>query len=171
MSAATASPSAREAGDLEAHVDAVSQALQALALLLVREREALIARARPDVLDAIAVDKQSAVAGVGLLYGVLRADLERFGRDGAGSADSVTELKREHPHLSPRVDRLVRLTRDCQRANQENGVLVNARLNGTRGALQSLRDAGIEATAPATYGPVGGAGALTVAGDRFTVRA
>lgn len=161
---------ANETGNLETHVDAVSLGLQALAVLLVRERQALTDRASPEVLDNIAVDKQAAVANVAGLYALLRESLEGLGEDGTDLADSVSSLKRAHPHLAGRVDQLVALTRECQIANQENGVLVNARLNGTRGALRSLQDATIGSDPVGTYGPVGASlGAL--AGDRLTVRA
>lgn len=171
MSASAATLTRAQADSLEAHVDAVTLALQALAVLLIREREALTHRAAADAIENIARDKHRAVEQVGGLYALLRDSLNALGGSGASLPDSVLALKRTHPNLSQRVERLVALTRDCHRANQDNGVLVSAGLRNAGHAMDTLRAVGaVPAADTATYGPAGH-GHRSSAGDRLTVRA
>lgn len=170
MSTAATDISTSQADGLEAHVEAVTLSLQALAVLLVRERDALTDRAEAPDLERIAGDKQEAVEHVGMLYARLRESMEALCGPSTTMSESLPVLKRAHPRLAEGVDRLVRLTRECQRANQDNGVLVSTGLRNARGALETLRHVGAEPVEPGTYGPSG----IAVRGaavDRLRVRA
>ena len=171
MSAVAATLTRTQADRLEAHVDAVTLSLQALAVLLVREREALTHRAAAGALEDIARDKHSAVEQVGRLYALLRDSLDALGGAGASLPDSVLALKRTHPDLAQRVDRLVALTRECHLANRDNGVLVSAGLRNAGHAMDTLRAVGaVPAAETETYAPPGHGNRVS-AGDRVTVRA
>ena len=105
------------------------------------------------------------------LYALLRDSLDALGDPRASLPDSVLALKRTHPNLSERVERLVALTRECHRANQDNGVLVSAGLRNAGQAMDTLRAVGAAPGADTQiYGPPGH-GNRTSAGDRLTVRA
>ncbi len=168
---ATLTLTAAQADTIESRVDAISGALQALQTLLARERDGLRGRAAPEVLEQVAEDKDAAVEQVAVLYGGLREALAGIDAAGDSLPQHVAALRESHPSLAERVDRLVELTRDCQQANQDNGVLVSVGLSHARRALDTLHGAVPgNAPAPAMYGR-GGRPAGGVAGDRLTVRA
>lgn len=172
MSALSTQPSPAWAGEFEARVDALTQGLAALAVLLVRERDALSTRTSAADLDDIADDKRSAVANVASLYALLRSSISSAWGDGTPLDGAVSLLRDSHPGLARRVSQLVDITRECHLANQENGVLVHARLDGARSALTALDEAcagGVDVPA-LTYGPEQMA-ATQRAGSNLTLRA
>ncbi len=167
--AATLSPA--QADGLEDHVQAITGALRSLLSLLAREREALRGRAAAEVLEQVAEDKSTAVELVASLYGSLRGALDHAGSTSGELPERLAALRHSHPALAEQVDQLVRLTRDCQRANQDNGVLVSAGLSQSRRALHTLRGVDDAGAAPSgTYGR-GGATRTGAVGERLTLRA
>ena len=118
-----------QAQTLQSHVEVLMLGLQSLAVLLVREREALTHGVDHDALEAIARDKQAMVDQVGSLYALLRGRLSTRNGRRASFAQGLGALKRSYPALAQRVEQLLKLTRDCQRANQDNEVLVSEGLN------------------------------------------
>jgi flagellar biosynthesis/type III secretory pathway chaperone len=109
---------------LQRHIEALLLSLQSLAVLLVREREALSRGCNSDALEAITRDKEATVDRVGSLYVLLRESLSPLVRGDSSIAQAVGVLERSHPALAQRVGQLLDLTRRCQRANQDNGVLL-----------------------------------------------
>ena len=103
-----------QAHTLQRHVEALVLSLQSLAVLLVREREALTRSGDSGALEAITRDKETMVDGS--LSPLIRGD--------SSVAQALGALERSHPALARRVELLLNLTRDCQRANQDNGVLL-----------------------------------------------
>ena len=142
----------RRADALEDRVGELTAALECMGELLASERAALRGRSDADTLEQVARDKQHTVESIAELYQGLREDLEPFGEPGAGMAGTLAGLRHTHPDLAARVDRLVALTRECQQANQENGLMVSAGLRSASRALDSLRGPSMD---DGTYDPAG----------------
>ena len=136
MSAMSAPAGGELVSGLQSHVKAITLSLQVMMVLLVREREALVGRREAQSLESIAQDKQTAVAQVGRLYAILRAAVARHLGPGASLTDSMATLREHNSGIAKQVDELVRLTRKCQQANQENGVLVSAGLDCSPQAMK-----------------------------------
>ncbi|MFT5172607.1 MAG: flagellar biosynthesis/type III secretory pathway chaperone [Gammaproteobacteria bacterium] len=138
---------------LSSHVQAISLSLQAMMVLLVREREALVGRSEAQSLESIAHDKQSAVVQISTLYESLRIAVARHLGPDASLTDGIAALRKHSDTIAKQVDTLVQLTRKCQRANQDNGVLVNAGLDHSQRAMNTLMQIGATHARPSTYGP------------------
>jgi len=136
MSAMSAPAGGELVSGLRSHVKAITLSLQVMMVLLVREREALVGRREAQSLESIAQDKQTAVAQVGRLYAMLRAAVARHLGPEASLTDSMAALRKHNSGIAKQVDELVLLTRKCQQANQDNGVLVSAGLDRSRQAMK-----------------------------------
>lgn len=137
---------------LHEHVQAISLSLKAMMVLLVREREALVGRSDARSLESIAQDKQSAVAQVSALYELLRDAVARHLGPDASLSDGMSALSRYNGEIAQQVDELMQLTRKCQQANQDNGVLVSAGLDDSQAAIRTLSELGASPTVANTYG-------------------
>jgi flagellar biosynthesis/type III secretory pathway chaperone len=136
MNAVSAPAGGELVSGLQSHVKAITLSLQVTMVLLVREREALVGRREAQSLESIAQDKQSAVAQVSRLYAMLRAAVARHLGPEASLTDSMAALREHNSGIAKQVDELVRLTRKCQQANQNNGVLVSAGLDCSQQAMK-----------------------------------
>ena len=136
MNAVSAPAGGELVSGLQSHVKAITLSLQVMMVLLVREREALVGRREAQSLESIAQDKQSAVAQVSRLYAMLRAAVARHLGPGASLTDNMAALREHNSSIAKQVDELVRLTRKCQQANQDNGALVSAGLDCSPQAMK-----------------------------------
>lgn len=159
---------------LATRIDAFIADMQHLTALLAREREALLERTDAAALEQIAAHKQTLIEQIGAHYQFLQdacgqlapADEPRPcdvhnvpARDlhDAPAGHSIGALRRAHPSLAERIERLVEITRACKQANQDNGVTLSAGLHSAQRALQALH--GVPATDTSDiYGPAGRAG-------------
>lgn len=167
MSAAAPPPDPEQAATLQARVEAVTHELGSLAALLAREGDALARRAGAATLEQIAADKQAAIERVGHLHAGLRQRLEQAGVTPGGGIDVLAQLE---PKLAASLGRMAQLIGQCQRANQDNGVLVNAGLRNARGGLETLRALGATAQRADTYDREAETSRAR-AGDRLTLTA
>lgn len=155
---------------LQQHVHAITLSLQAMMVLLVREREALVARNDAHSLHDIATDKQTAVAQVSALYELQRSAVARNLGSGTSLSEGISALREHSDRIANQVDELVQLTQQCQQANQDNGVLVSAGLDHSQQAVNTLARLGTGHAQAGTYDP-SAAQHSSQAGARFTVRA
>ena len=149
-------PTARAENDwmsgLRDHVQAISLSLKAMMVLLVREREALVGRSDARSLESIAQDKQSAVTQTSALYELLRGAVSRHLGPNASLSDGISALRQHDNEIAHQVDELMQLTRKCQQANQDNGVLVSAGLDDSQDAIRTLSELGASPAVANTYG-------------------
>ena len=145
---------AERADALEAKVRDLTVSLEEMVLRLGEEREALRTRASVDVLERIVLDKRDNIEAMTALYTALRDALAEFGGDGETMGAQVAAVRSAHPDLGERVDRLVTLTRECQQANHDIGVLVSVGLRNASNALDALHGVPADSSAD-TYDPQG----------------
>ncbi|MFT5446362.1 MAG: flagellar biosynthesis/type III secretory pathway chaperone [Gammaproteobacteria bacterium] len=149
-------PAARANDDwmsgLRENVQAISLSLKAMMVLLVREREALVGRSDARSLESIAQDKQGAVTQVSALYELLRGAVSQHLGPGASLSDGISALRQHDSEIAHQVDELMQLTRKCQQANQDNGVLVSAGLAHSQDAIRTLSELGASPAVANTYG-------------------
>jgi flagellar biosynthesis/type III secretory pathway chaperone len=138
---------AGRAHTLDAQVRALTAALEAMLIKLGAEREALRAHAKVDVLEHIVRDKQGSVEHIGALYAELRRALVAFGDERGNMREHIAAVRAIHPELAQRVDRLEALTRECQQANHDIGLLVSVGLRNANGALDTLHGVSTAAAA------------------------
>ena len=137
---------------LRDHVQSISLSLNAMMILLVREREALVDRSDARLLESIAQDKQDAVTQISALYELLRESVSRHLGPNASLSDGINALRQHDDEIAHQVDELMQLTRKCQQANQDNGVLVSAGLDHSQDAIRTLSELGASPAAAGTYG-------------------
>jgi flagellar biosynthesis/type III secretory pathway chaperone len=155
---------------LQSHVEAITLSLQAMMVLLVREHEALVGRSDARSLDSIAQDKQTAVAQMSAMYEMLRDCVAAHLGPDATMNDGILALREHSPSIARQIENLVQLTRKCQQANHDNGILVSAGLSDTQRAMETLTQVGATNTPTNTYGPAAAQYALGNT-SQFTARA
>ena len=155
---------------LQSHVQAITLSLQAMMVLLVREREALVGRSEAQSLESIAQDKQNAVTQVSALYELLRNAVARNLGPDASLTDGMTALREQGGKIAKQIEELVQLTQKCQQANQDNGVLVSAGLDHSQQAMNTLTQVNAGPAAANTYSRSATQHAVGK-GGQFTVRA
>ena len=155
---------------LQSHVQAITHSLQDMMALLVREREALVARSEASSLESIAQDKQSAASRVSALYDRLRTDMERYFGPGMSLGDGMNTLRGHSDSIAIQVDELVQMTNKCRQANRDNGVLVGVGLDNSQQALKTLAHVGASAMSANTYNR-SATQQRVAAGTQFIIRA
>jgi|GEM_PF-7128623 len=150
-------PNATASPNVQARVESLINALEAMIQTLDEEHQALNNADAPALTD-IATRKAQAVETISRGYDAFKQELGLNSEGLSQEASShmfkvaLNAIRVTMPQLSERLDQLVRLTRACRQSNQDNGTLVNLGLQNCQSSLGLLQRLNQPAQA-GTYGP------------------
>ena len=136
---ATSTPGGDWVKGLQTQVQTISLSLQAMMVLLVREREALLGRNEAQSLSNIAANKQAFVVQVSAVYEMLRSAMRQHLDPDMSLTECIAAVGKQNRGLARQLDELVQLTSKCQQANQHNGALISSGLVDCKRELGAYR--------------------------------